>query len=100
MFAIIILTLTISVPSQFLTHLLKTYQDHYGNDLGSLDVSYKKIYTDIIMFSGAKKIGETSIIYSDQEEGLQSHLSKGSATLIRFTKSSKFSDKNKKLSWL
>lgn len=46
------------------------------------------------------KSKELSIICSDQDEGLYSHLSKGSGTMVRFTKSSKESDQNKKFSLL
>lgn len=95
--AILILTLAISVPCQFLNHLLQTYEDHYGNSLTRMDVPFKKIFTEIIIRSEHKKFRDTSIQYSDQEEGLLSHLSKGSGTLNRFTK---YSDKDKKMSWL
>jgi hypothetical protein len=49
---------------------------------------------------GAKN-KELSIICSDQDEGLYSHLSKGSGgTMVRFTKNSKESDQHKKFSLL
>ncbi len=100
LFAILILTLTITSPCQFLHHLLQTYQDHYDTDLRSIDIPFNKAYTDIITSTSHKKHRDTSIQYSDQDEGFLSRLSKGSGTLIRFTKSSKLSEKDKKVSWL
>lgn len=72
-----------------MNHLLVSFQNHYNKNLTANDVAYKKIFEDIIFLKEEKNFRETSIICSDLDEGLISHLSKGSGTIIRKTKGSK-----------
>ena len=62
------------------------------------DMPYKKIFEEIIFLREEKNYRETSIVCSDQDEGLISHLSKGSGTIIRKTKGSKESERENKFS--
>jgi hypothetical protein len=55
LFAILILVLTIPAQSQFLNQLLTTYESHYGTDLLSMDVPFKKIFNDVISYVEPKK---------------------------------------------
>jgi hypothetical protein len=81
-----------------MNHLLLSFQNHYTKNLTGEEVSFKKIYTEIIFIKEERNVRETSIEVSEHEEGFASHLSKGSGTMIRKTKGSKESERGNKLS--
>jgi hypothetical protein len=45
LFSILVLVLSINVQSQFLGQLLTTFTKHYGVDLSSYEVSFRKVFT-------------------------------------------------------